>query len=272
MLPGFIKQVEKPFYQYRYSVCTLITRKQEYMEMLDTFIKNGFSENICEYLIIDNTETNKMDAYQGINSFLQTAKGEYIIICHQDILLIENESNIQNLDKRIAEMDVLDPNWAILGNAGAAARLYDRLAIKIAYPNGFIDLKGNLPQQVCSIDENFMLVKSSANLSLSSNIGGYHLYGLDICTVASVLGYKAYVIDFLLIHKSMGNIADGTFDKALITTQKKYVAFMKGRYVNTTIAKFYVSGSKIRNILLNTRVFRRIIKTAEEIKTHLQRG
>lgn len=269
VLPEFIKQIKQPVYKYRYSICTLVTRKHEYLEMLNTFINAGFTEDICEYLVVDNSEHNAMDAYQGINSFLQNAAGEFIILCHQDILLT-NKDDKQLLDRRIAEITAIDPTWAVLGNAGAADRLYNRLAIKIAYPSGLIDIKGQVPQKVCSLDENFMLVKNSANLALSSDIGGYHLYGLDLCMVAKLLGYSAYVIDFLLIHKSTGNV-DQSFKDTLTRVKKKYTLFMKGRYMNTTIAKFYLSGSKFWNVVFNTRVFRRVIKTAEEIKTKLSK-
>jgi hypothetical protein len=268
-LPDFIKQINRPVYNYRYSVCTLVTRREEYQEMLNTFIQAGFTTDICEYLIVDNSEVNIMDAYEGINSFLQNARGEYLVICHQDILLTETSTKLI-LDQRINEISQLDPKWAVLGNAGASARLYDRLAINIAYPDGFIDIKGKLPQQVCSLDENFMVIKNTANLSISGDIGGYHLYGLDICHVARALGYTAYVVDFLLVHKSKGNV-DQTFYQTLGKVKQKYVGFMKGRYINTTIAKFYLSGSAFWNTLFNTRLFRRVIKTSEELKSKLSK-
>ena len=144
VLPEFIKQIEQPVYKYRYSICTLVTRKQEYQEMLDSFLNAGFTTDICEYLVVDNSEFNRMDAYQGVNSFLQSAGGEYIIICHQDIVLINNNSK-QLLDQQLAEITSLDPKWAVLGNAGAVDRLYNRLAIKIAYPDGFVDLGAVTP-------------------------------------------------------------------------------------------------------------------------------
>lgn len=264
LLPHFIQQVEQPVYKYRYSVCTLVTRRPEYLEMLNSFIEAGFTNDICEYLIIDNSESNKMDAYQGINSFLQKASGKYIILCHQDILLID-KSSIQMLDQQIAEMDARDNKWGVLGNAGAVARLYKRHVYKIAYPNGVTDIKGQIPQKVCSVDENFILVKNSANFALSTDIGGFHLYGLDICMIAGLMGYTCYVIDFLLLHKSLGNV-DDAFIRSLKQVKNKYTLFVKNRYLNTTIASFYLSGSKIKNILFETRLFRRVIKTAEEIK------
>lgn len=263
-LPEFVKMVERPVYTYRYSVCTLVTHKEEYREMLDSFITAGFTESDCEFLVIDNSQANLMDAYEGINQFLQTAKGEYLIICHQDILLTATSTR-QILEQRIKDITSLDPHWAILGNAGASARLYDRLAIHIQYQDGLIVKKGKLPQEVCSVDENFMLLSNSANLSLSGDLGGYHLYGLDLCHVAESLGYNAYVIDFLLIHKSRGN-PDAKFDYAFTKVKRKYVAAAQGRYVNTTITKFYLSGSKFANWFYNTRLVRRIVKTAQQIK------
>jgi hypothetical protein len=270
VLPDFIKQVNKPAYSYKYSVCTLVTRKEEYMQMLDSFIQAGFTTDICEYVIVDNSADNSMDAFDGINACLQKAAGEYIIICHQDIVLLQTSTRLI-LEQRLAEMTNIDPKWAVLGNAGAADRLYNRLAIKIAYPNGFVDIKGQLPQQVGSLDENFILVKNSANLALSGDIGGYHLYGLDLCMVARMLGYQAYVIDFLLLHKSEGKV-DQSFHDIREKIKNKYTAFMQGRYINTTITRFYLSGSEFKNALFNSRVFRRIIKTAEEIRAKLQKN
>ncbi|MCC8408377.1 hypothetical protein LJ707_05510 [Mucilaginibacter sp. UR6-1] len=262
-LPDFVKSIDLPEYRYKYSICTLVTQKQEYTEMLESFIKGGFDPADCEFLIADNSAANKVDAYTGLNSFLQSAKGEYIILCHQDILLTEHSTR-SILQKRINEMDALHPNWAVLGNAGAAPRLYKKLSIKISYPNGFVDVKGKQPARVCSVDENFMVVKNAANLALSGNIGGYHLYGLDICMTAEMLGYTCHVIDFLLIHKSLGNI-DYSFDQTVERTRKKYALFFKGRYLNTTIATFYISGSAFKNRLYTTKLFKRIFKNVERI-------
>jgi hypothetical protein len=70
----------------------------------------------------------------------------------------------------------------------------------------------------------------------------------------------------MLTHKSRGNV-DASFSETLKRVKKKYVQFLKGRYINTTIARFYLSGSKVKNALFHTRVFRRVLKTAEEIKS-----
>ena len=73
-------------FKYLFSVCTLVSRLDEYDEMLASFIKAGFTEDFCQYLYIDNTQGNTFEAFGGINRFLREAGGKYLIICHQDIL------------------------------------------------------------------------------------------------------------------------------------------------------------------------------------------
>ena len=99
-----------------FSICTLVTDKIEYKKMLNSFINAGFTKKNCEYLYIDNTLNNKYDAYQGLNTFLNLSVGRYIILCHQDILIKYNNKN--DLLSRIKELEIIDPNWGVLGNAG----------------------------------------------------------------------------------------------------------------------------------------------------------
>ena len=70
----------------KYSICTLLTEVEQYRDALSSFRDAGFVEPECEFLYIDNSLENKYDAYEGVNKFLQIAKGDYIILCHQDII------------------------------------------------------------------------------------------------------------------------------------------------------------------------------------------
>ena len=63
------------------------------------------------------------------------------------------------------------------------------------------------------------MVNNTANLAISNNIGGFHLYGSDLCIIADILGYSSYVINFHVYHKSGGN-ADDVF----LSTKKSFVA------------------------------------------------
>ena len=71
------KEIELDFdNEILYSICTLVTIKEEYQEMMSSFVEAGFDTSFCEFLYIDNTTHNKSEAYQGLNYFLQKAKGE----------------------------------------------------------------------------------------------------------------------------------------------------------------------------------------------------
>ncbi len=62
--------------------------------------------------------------------------------------------------------------------------------------------KEKLPIRVGSLDENFIVVKRQANLALSHDMSGFHLYGTDLCIIADILGRTSYVVDFHLCHKA----------------------------------------------------------------------
>ncbi len=233
-------------HKFEFSICTLVTRKEEYEEMLQSFIKAGFRKEDCEFLYLDNSIENKYDGFSGLNLFLDQAKGKYIIIGHQDILI--EKDDISQLRKCINELDKVDPNWALCGNAGAAGP--NHIVYHISYPDGVHMSKGNFPIKVSSLDENFLLIKNDSYLSFSTDLSGFHLYGTDICLNANLKGLTAYVIKFNLVHKSRGNLSPDFFSirKALI---KKYSNFFKGRWVQTTFTTFYLSGSPFKLLVGN---------------------
>jgi hypothetical protein len=234
--------------EYKYSICTLVSRPAEYKEMVDSFMAAGFDEKSCEYLYIDNSNKNKYEAFAGINKFLVEARGKYIIICHQDILIKYDNRVI--LEKRIKEIDDLDPAWAIVSNGGGAE--IQKIVIRITETDQVFKKAGHTPEKVKSVDENFILVKRDANLALSSDLKGFHLYGTDLCIIAEVLGYSAYVINFNLLHKSTGN-RDDSFYKLQKELLARYTKVFRGRFIQTTITKFYLSGSRTGNKILNSR-------------------
>jgi len=235
-----------PATPFKFSICTLVTRAGEYTEMLESFVRAGFAPEDCEYLFISNIEGNERDAYEGYNLFLQTARGEYIILCHQDILL--NFDRREVLEKRIRELNELDPTWALLGNAGIGRRFGQPVvSIRISYPDGDGTI-GVFPIKAQSLDENFIVVRREANLCVSHNLAGYHFYGTDMCRIAKVLGRTAYVVDFHLLHKSRGKFDDQFFrDREQFV--KKYQKALRGGRVYTTTGPIYLSGNTLASWL-----------------------
>jgi hypothetical protein len=229
----------------KYSVCTLVSHLAEYELMVDSFRQAGFTDEQCEFLYVDNSQGNKYDAFAGLNRLIGKASGLYIILSHQDVELIFDTEAV--LRQRIADLDQLDPQWAVLGNAGGAdvKREYHR----ISYPHGSIN-RGPFPQKVTSVDENFMVLKSRAGLSFSGDLAGFHLYGTDLCLQAEQKGFSCYVIDFHLLHKSKGNINE-TFYQAREAFMQKYGHSLSPRYIRTTCTTMFISRSPLLNSIMN---------------------
>lgn len=243
-----------------FSICTLVTNFSEYLEMIDSFKNANFNDENSEFFYIDNSQGNNDDGYTGLNKFLNLATGTYIIICHQDILL--KFDHIAILSQRINEMDHFDPNWAILGNAGF--NNFTEKHYRISDPWGENTHIGKLPAKVKSLDENFLLIKNEANLALSHDLNGFHMYGTDLCTIASFLGWNAYVIDFHLYHKSGGNCNE-SFAIAKQSFIDKYAKLIKTLYIRTTCTPMIITSNRFYNRFLNRKFFYSIRKRIENI-------
>ncbi|HEY4787227.1 MAG TPA: hypothetical protein VIH57_14310 [Bacteroidales bacterium] len=262
------KEIKKIEYPYQFSICTIVSKRDQYETMLASFLNAGFTKDKCEFLYVDNTQQNQFDAFRAFNLFLQEAKGKYIIICHQDVEIIYD--TISELRQKITVVEQIDSRWGLIGNAGAINLKYKTQCITHGIPP-YYDKRGkNFPQEVQTLDENFILVRKEANLVVSSDLNGFHLYGTDICILARVLGYKAYVIDFHLYHKSRGNV-DESFFKLKKELQKKYEKAFKGRFIQSiTVAKFYISGSRFMNLILNNSIARTFARQIIKIKMRIR--
>jgi hypothetical protein len=245
--------INKKSSKYLYSVCTLVTKYDEYQHMLDSFREKGFNKSNTEFLYIDNTNGNYFDAYSGLNHLLNISTGRYIILCHQDIIIkYDNEST---LSKRLLQLDNKDKNWALAGNAGGIDLRHT--AIRITDLHGTFN-KGDFPQRVNSLDENFIIANSYNRIALSNDLDGFHLYGTDICLIADILGYSSYVIDFHVVHTGKG-IVDQNFFNCKDKLIKKYNKALKSRYIKTTCTKVFLSHSKIFSLFFNNKQILKII-------------
>jgi len=187
-----------------FSICTLVTRHAEHAAMRASFEAVGFDASCTEYRHIDNAGGNRADAYAGLRQMIGTARGAYIILCHQDVRLIEDGAAVLR-----ARLAALDPGWAVAGNAGVTAE--GRFVLRISDPHGENRHVGTLPAQVVSLDENFLVLRSDSLLLPSAELGGFHLYGTDLCLHARLAGRSAWVVDFHLRHLSPGRVDAGFF-------------------------------------------------------------
>lgn len=224
----------------RYSVGTLVSNRAQYDQMLASFRAGGFADADCEYLFADNTGPLQTSAYMGLNALLNAARAPYVILCHQDVRLLNDGR--QALDQRLADLSHRDENWALAGNAGGAGP--GQLAIRISDPHGRDQRAGTLPARVASLDENFIVVRREARIGFSRDLEGFHFYGADICLHAAQMGYSAYVVDFHLEHLSPGK-KGRDFAAAQDAFRAKWSRALTPRWVQTTCALVRLTGVPI---------------------------
>jgi hypothetical protein len=247
---GFEKE-----YPLQFCICTIVTDLKEYGLMKASFEKVGFN-TACEYLIADNTDGNIFDGYNAIRRFLQESKATYTLIVHQDVRC---QDTVEKLLECLNDLNTKDKNWALCGNAGGAG--YNKIVYHINN-NGLRKTEG-LPQQVFSLDENFLLVKTKTQLATSSDVEGFHYYGTDLSIVADFLGYSSYVIPFMVEHLSKGNLKDLMLKKEAFL--KAYGSKMRSRFIQTSCDKFYLGNSSKQNKFYNSGIVFFWIKAKKNI-------
>ena len=239
----------------RFSVCTLVTDWEQYRTMLDTFRSGGFTSPDTEFLYLDNSIGNYFDGYNGINLFLNTARGRHVILCHQDVRLLDDD--ILVLEAKIAELEGLDPQWAVIGNAGGIK--LGKLAVRITDPHGTNTRRGHFPVRVTALDENFLVVRRSANLSLSRDLAGFHLYGTDLCLLAGILGHHCYAVDFHLQHLSAGK-TDHRFHEVRRNVIAKYHHAFRARWAVSPSTSLFVSACSVLSAAMNSSLGRKLAR------------
>ena len=243
-------------FKCQYTIGSLVTNLEEYEEMRRSFQLAGFTGDKTEFIYVNNTKSNEYDAYQGLSKVITAAQGEYIILCHQDILLTHDKEPV--LAARIKEMNKKYPLWAVLGNAGGYSKpgiVYRR----ISDPGTNNASDGDFPCKVRSLDENFLLLKSAANLGFSHDLAGFHMYGTDICLQAELKGFNSYVIDFHLTHKSSG-ARNKSFYLAKKNFIHKYRLAFQGRFIRTTCTYFYLSSSSLLTRVIQPKYMDKLIR------------
>lgn len=223
----------------KYSIGTLVTNPVQYQAMCGSFSALGFTPADCEFLYIDNTGPAQTDAYSGLNALLNASRGEFVVLCHQDVRLIEDGHAA--LDDRLESLSARDPDWAVAGNAGGVAP--GVLALRISDPHGRNVRIGELPERVTSLDENFIVVKRDARIGFSHDLKGFHFYGADLCLHAAQMGYSAYVIDFHLEHLSPGRKSDD-FTACERAFHEKWARALSPHWLQTTCSLVRISGAR----------------------------
>lgn len=225
----------------RLSFGTLVNDASQYADMRRSLAAGGFTDDVCEFLYIDNTNAPQTSATAGLNAMLDAASADIVILCHQDIRLIADGRDV--LEARLHELEASDAMWAVAGNAGGVAP--GRLALRITDPHGANQARGTFPARVATLDENLLIVKRSSRVGFSHDLDGFHLYGADLCLHAAQMGCTCYVIDFHIHHLSPGN-KNAAFHAAQRAFVHRWAKAMRPRWLQTTCTLMRITSDPLR--------------------------
>jgi hypothetical protein len=159
-----------------------------------------------EYLLIDNSQRG-IDCYAAIREFTAKARGEFIIISHDDVSFegLSFEGLIRGIEEALNE----DPGSAVFGVAGCTEGCRDVGHFRDATTeHHWGEGKG---EKIVSLDEMFLVIRNGQGIGVSEGLSGFHLYGTDLCLNAAASGKTCRLIDFPVIHHSEGKIDERFF-------------------------------------------------------------
>lgn len=263
--PGTSNCETVPARGLRYSFCTLVSDASLYRDMVSSFREAGFSEELCEFLYVDNTGENRFDAYHGLNYMISRARGETLILCHQDLIAYDS---ISDLDQKLAELTKIDPDWGLAGNAGYCEER-GHMVECISDMGGYERKTAGLPAPVISLDENFLVLRNSVRVGPSADLNGFHMYGADLVVQAAVSGRKSYVIEFHVEHRGNGYTGP-TFVRSAQAFEEKYAYAFRRRKIVTTVTKAMVGATWLDRLYRHNKRKRRFEEPDESVERRIR--
>ncbi len=194
-------------------------------------IREGVYAPRTQLLPVDNTD-NSMSAAQALNIGIDRAVHEIVVCCHQDVKFPEGW--VDTLHRQV--METGDPEFGVLGTFGVD--LAGQYVGNIKDPHNNPQL-GDLPCRAQSLDEHCLVIRKSSGLWFDEELGGFHMYGADICLEAMCRGLKNYVIDARLEHLSGGKVDDGFRETADKFMEKWEKGGLRG-WVKTTCCRLWL--------------------------------
>jgi len=205
----YMRQASKDVYKVDISFVTCVSDLSQYRNYVVGSLLMSNTKRNYEIIPIIN-KGNKYSAAQALNLGINKARGEIVVLCHQDVVFYEDW--IDMLYARIEEINKKGKGWGVLGTAGITTK--DR-TIGMVY-----NLKGK-PQwaatkratvyPVQTVDEHCMIIRRNSNLRFDEvKFNGFHFYGPDMCLTALNRGMINYGILCPLVHSSnSGSLASG---------------------------------------------------------------
>lgn len=183
------------------------------------------------------TQRGYASAAAAYNAGIERATGDLLMLVHQDVHLPEGWFG--DLVHTLARVSVQDPNWGVLGVWGArssgegAGFLYCGATLRVLGHS----FEGGV--EVETLDEVLLILRKSSGLRFDERIGGFHMYGSDICLEARRRGMKCYAMATFCVHNtSQYGMLPLAFWRAYLMMRRKWKAELPIQTTCTEITRW----------------------------------
>jgi hypothetical protein len=187
-----------------------------------------------EVLPIDNAG-NPRTAPAALNLGWSQSRGDLVVFCHEDVVFPRRW--LADLLAQIAVLDAQSARWGVLGIMGRVDKRYFGHACG---PDGKPACHGPLPAAVETLDELCLIVPASLPFRFDEALGGYHLYGVDLCLQVIEGGaLEPFAIDAPCQHNSRTRHRPAAYHVVKRRLQRKWMFRRRkvGRSVGTTCGR-----------------------------------
>lgn len=184
---------------------------------------------------IDNAG-NLRSAPAALNLGWNRAQSDLVVLCHEDVVFPTDWLDRLQLAITAVENGPEGPRWGVLGPMGRSGK---RFFGRAAGPDGVESHFGPLPAPVETLDELCLIVPRRLSLRFDESLGGYHLYGVDLCIQAVEAGLGCFAIDAPLRHDSHTRHRPPEYHAVKRRLQRKWMFGRRrvGRSVGTTCGR-----------------------------------
>lgn len=182
-----------------------------------------------ELILINSEEKGFKSASQALNYGVQVAKGELIVLSHQDIELVGND---------VLEKIVLYSKKYDFGIAGVAGVEYGNKIVYSSITHGDkkkdVGVKINEIKSVFSLDECFLVIKKE-DFKGFHEYNSWHFYAVEYSIRCKLNNDNVLIFPLNIYHLSEGKSLN---DNYWITLKKVAKEYKKLKYIPTTFAQF----------------------------------
>jgi len=173
------------------------------------------SKNLLSSSLLEKFDLQIIRGYDNVprayNKAFDSTKNKLIIYLHEDMFL--PDGFFPSLNKTLYELEKHDPNWGVVGVAGASAK-YGHINRGYQGTVGTLGKKwhkwipmsekdGPFFQEAETLDECLLIVKKDCKFIFDEEIpSSHHMFGADLCLQSRSRGMKNYCLNAHAHHNS----------------------------------------------------------------------